>query len=231
MTGLQIKAARKSKGWTQRQAARKLGMTQAYLSMLENGRRRFSPSAANRLAKKLDLPPTALPLSAPSPWSSSPSDLLSRDLAALGYPGFSYLNAGPTVRRNPALVLFDALNQPDLDMRVVEGLPWLACTFAELDWSWLISNAKLHDRQNRLGFTVSLARELAIRGNRTEPAATLAAAEDLLRASLLAREDTLCHDSVTQAEREWLRLHRSAQARDWNILSDLTVDQLSHAHS
>jgi hypothetical protein len=64
------------------------------------------------------------------------------------------------VRRNPAAVLLDALNEPDLDARVAEGLPWLALTYVDLDWDWLVRNAKLQDRQNRLGFAVSLASEV-----------------------------------------------------------------------
>ena len=58
-----------------------------------------------------------------------------RELAALGYPGFAYLKT--QARRNPAGVLLDALNEPDLDARVAEGLPWLALNYVDLDWDWL----------------------------------------------------------------------------------------------
>ena len=64
----------------------------------------------------------------------------STELAALGYPGFSYLRT--KVRRNPAEVLLGALNEPNLDARVAEGLPWLASTYVEMDWDWLVRNAK-----------------------------------------------------------------------------------------
>jgi len=49
--------------------------------------------------------------------------------------------------------------------------------------------------------------------------------------SLLAKEDTYCHDSLTRVERDWLREHRAPEARKWNMLSDLGVERLSHATS
>ncbi|PYU12152.1 MAG: transcriptional regulator, partial [Acidobacteria bacterium] len=39
MNGRELKEARLHRGWTQQQAAGKLGVTQAYLSMLEHGHR------------------------------------------------------------------------------------------------------------------------------------------------------------------------------------------------
>ncbi len=84
---------------------------------------------------------------------------IERALGCARYPGFSYLRTRR--RRNPAEVLLAELNQPDLDARVTEGLPWLALTYVDMDWDWLVRSAKLGDRQNRLGFAVSLASELA----------------------------------------------------------------------
>ena len=231
MTGGDLRNARKRRGWTQEQAAKKLGMTQAYLSMLESGRRALSRPATARVLRRLDIPPTALPLQEELNWSASPNDLLRDEFAALGYPGFSYLHRNRAVRHNPAQVLFTALNEPDLDMRVVEGLPWLAFTFTDLDWHWLVRNVKLHDRQNRLGFTVTLAKELAQKAEDQGRSKSLSHNESLLQSSLLAKEDTYCHDSLTNAERYWLREHRSPEAQKWNILSDLNVEQLTHATS
>jgi transcriptional regulator with XRE-family HTH domain len=231
MTGEDLKNARKRRGWTQEQAARKLGMTQAYLSMLERGRRVLSHSATRRVLRKLDVPPTALPLREKLNRPASPNDFLRDELAALGYPGFSYLYRHRAAPHNPAEVLFRALNEPDLDMRVVEGLPWLAFTFPDLDWNWLVRNAKLHDRQNRLGFTVTLAKELAEKVGEQDRVDNLSQRESLLQQSLLAREDTFCHDSLTKAERDWLQEHRTPEARKWNMLSDLSVEHLTHATS
>lgn len=230
MTGEDLKTARMGKGWTQEQAAKKLGMTQAYLSMLESGRRALSPLAMARVLRKLDVPPTALPFREQPSRSGSPNDLLRQELAAFGYPGFSYLRRRRP-RHNPAQVLLSALGEPDLDMRVVEALPWLAFAFRDLDWDWLVSEAKLHDRQNRLGFTVTLAKELAEKAGDPGRREHLLRKEHLLEPSLLAREDTFCHDSMTKAERDWLRQHRTAEARKWNLLSDLKVEDLTHART
>src|ERR1700693_861861 len=202
MTGQDLRKARQQKGWTQEQAARRLGMTQAYLSMLENGQRGFSDSVMRRTLQKLQVAPTALPLPVDRPPLPCSSDVLRNELAALGYPGFSYLHRKP--HRNPADVLFSALNQSDLDIRVVEGLPWLAFAYVDMDWEWLVRNTKLHDRQNRLGFAVTLAQELAARPADEDRATKLQEQLAVLERALLAREDTFCHDSLTQIERKWL---------------------------
>jgi hypothetical protein len=50
----------------------------------------------------------------------------------------------------------------------------------------------------------------------------------LLERSRLVREDTLCHDSMTQAERKWLRQNRPPDAEHWNLLTDLDVRHLAY---
>jgi transcriptional regulator with XRE-family HTH domain len=226
MTGQDLRKARQQKGWTQEQAARRLGMTQAYLSMLENGQRGFSGSVLRRTLQKFQVAPTALPLPLDPPLLPCSSDALRKDLAALGYPGFSYLYRKP--RRNPAEVLFSALNESDLDMRVVEGLPWLAFAHVDMDWGWLVRNTKLHNRQNRLGFAVTLAQELAARTEHQDRATKLQKHVVVLERALLAREDTFCHDSLTETERKWLRQNRPPAAQRWNLLSDLTLEHLTN---
>jgi len=57
----------------------------------------------------------------------------------------------------------------------------------------------------------------------------LAARVAKLEPSRLAKEDTLCKESMTRAERAWLRKHRPESAEHWNLLTDLTVEQLDHA--
>ncbi len=180
------------------------------------------------LQKVFDFPPTALPLETEQMSSLGESELKS-DLGALGYPGFSYLRGKPT--RNPAQLLFFALDQPDLDTRVVEALPWLTCTYVEMNWDWLVSNAKLHDRQNRLGFVVTLAGELAQKTGDSACSRKLTDSRALLERSRLVREDTLCHNSMTKAERKWLRLNRPPEARHWNLLTDLDVRHLAYARA
>ena len=160
------------------------------------------------------------------PVSSHKRDF-SAELGVLGYPGFSYLRGRR--RRNPAEVLLEALNEPDLDARVAEGLPWLAMTYVDMDWDWLVRNAKVHDRQNRLGFAVSLASEVSEGRKQSERARKLRSYLEVLERARLAREDTFCHDSITQAERAWLREHRSPAAAHWNLLTDMKGEHLAYA--
>src|SRR5262249_15913296 len=144
---------RRQKGWTQGQAAAKVGVSQTYLSLLENGRRPVSQRLAKRLERKFAVPPTVLPVVMKSGLNNAQS--LAEGLAALGYPGFAHFNPGRRV--NPAQLLFDALRMRDLEPRLAEALPWVAWRYADLDWDWLVREAKLHDLQNRLGFVVGLA--------------------------------------------------------------------------
>ena len=116
-----------------------------------------------------------------------------------------------------------------MDSRLVEALPWVLLRFPELDWPWLVGAAKVNDLQNKLGFVTGVARRLAERLGERDTAALLRLQEATLERSRLMREDTLCHDSLTEAERRWLREHRPAEARHWNLLTDLSAEHLSHA--
>jgi hypothetical protein len=80
-----------------------------------------------------------------------------------------------------------------------------------------------------LGFVVSLATELAQRTNKNERVSALQRQLEILEVCRLFEEDTLCHDSMTEAERKWVREHRSAAAAHWNLLTDMKVEQLSQA--
>lgn len=44
----------------------------------------------------------------------------------------------------------------------------------------------------------------------------------------LVRENTLCHNSLTEAEKRWLRENRSAEAEYWNLLTDLSAKHLKY---
>jgi transcriptional regulator with XRE-family HTH domain len=228
VTNEQLKAGRLKAGLTQKRAAAALRVSQPYLSQLEMGQRPVTPELARSAAKVYRLRATALPMSAPP---SAGNDLdaaeLARQLSGLGYPGFSHLRLRKT---NPATVVIHALLQKDLETRLAEALPWVLLTYPDLDWSWLVHHAKLHDLQNRLGFLVALAKDLA--ADRSEFASAivrLSAVEQQLERARLAREDTLCRESMPTAERRWLKNHRSALARHWNLLTGLTADQLSYA--
>lgn len=240
MDGQELKEARRRKGWTQEETAGRLGVTQAYFSMLENGRRLLPDSFVRKVVEMLGAAPTALPLREKRLEEPGGSDKLRGELAALGYPGFSHVRWRAR-RRNPAEVLLTALNEADLDSRVVEGLPWLALTYADLDWDWAVRNAKVLDRQNRLGFVTTMAHQLAkkaaqraaAKGSREQGDAgrvrKLAEYAAVLDRSRLVREDTLCHDSLSEAERNWLRQHRPAEAAHWNLLTDMRAENLLYA--
>jgi hypothetical protein len=51
--------------------------------------------------------------------------------------GVSYLREG--LKQNPAQLLFQALDQSDLEARVTEALPWLVLTFPEMNLEWLVN--------------------------------------------------------------------------------------------
>jgi transcriptional regulator with XRE-family HTH domain len=227
MDGQELREARLRKDWTQQQAAERLGVTQAYLSMLEHGRRVLPHSLARRAVEVLHAPPTTLPLPDADFGTPPGSDKLRFELAGLGYPGFAHLRA--RVRRNPAEVLLMALNESDLDSRVAEGLPWLVLHYADMDWDWLVQNAKLFDRQNRLGFVTTLALQLAAKSSEPHRSRRLKEYAGVLDRSRLVREDTFCRDSLTEAEKKWLRLNRPSEAKHWNLLTDMKAENLPHA--
>lgn len=227
MNGEQLKHARLQKRWTQQHAAKRLGVTQAYLSMLEQGHRALPYRLARNAAEMLSAPATTLPLRTETLPQSLGSEKLRTELAALGYPGFAHLRG--KARHNPAEVLNSALNESDLDSRILEGLPWLVLRYVDMDWDWLVRNAKLLDRQNRLGFVTTLGYRLAAKSAETDRFRKLKEYLAVLERSRLVKEDTLCHDSLTTAEREWLRLNRPAMAARWNLLTDMKVEDLQHA--
>ena len=225
MNGSWLREERERKGWRQEQAAARLGVSQTYLSLLENGRRPVSRRLATKLQRLFPVPPTALPVETTERRVNAQSVV--EALAALDYPGFTHVKPGRRV--NPAQLLLAALGTSDLEPRLTEALPWVVWQYASLDWNWLVPKAKLHDLQNRLGFVVALARQVAERHSQRVTADALVAVEQWLEPSRLAREDTLCRESMTQAERRWLRERRSAQAQHWNLLTGLAPEQLSYA--
>lgn len=132
-------------------------------------------------------------------------------------------------KRNPAEVVLSALRTDDLDSRLAEALPWVLLKHPDLDWEWLVRAAKVNDLQNKLGFLTNVARRLAEKLGKPEAASLLGEQESVLERSRLVREETLCHASLTHSERRWLQSNRSDEARHWNLLTDLSLEHLSHA--
>jgi transcriptional regulator with XRE-family HTH domain len=218
MTGDALKEAREKSKLTQEEVAAKLGLTQAYLSMIESGRRPLTDELLLKAVRLFRLPPTALPLTV-DPQSALDERGFKAELGALGYPEFRRFAGKP--KYNPARLLLLALDQDDLDKRVVEALPWLVYTHVELDWQWVLRNAKVNDRQNRLGFVVDVAGDLAKKIGNVDRKRELREIKAVIERSRLVREDTLCNESMSEKERKKLRQNRPAKARLWNLLTDL----------
>jgi hypothetical protein len=53
----------------------------------------------------------------------------------------------------------------------------------------------------------------------------------VLDRSGLAIEDTLCHDSLTEAKRKWLRVNRPPEAAHGNLLTDMKAENLPHGRA
>jgi len=226
MTGHDLRTARLASSWTQNDAAEKLGVTQAYLSMLEGGTRAVSSEIAEKAIHVFKIPATALPLGQYQHCNHN-DGFFQRALGALGYPGFGYMPKSPKL--NPTEILMAALDSDNLDSRVTEALPWLPVAFPKMDWAWLMFNAKVRDRQNRLAFVTLLAAQIASKRSYSALEAILLKTVDTLERSRLAAEGTLCRESMTAAERKWLKTHRSPAAKHWNLLTDLSIENLDHA--
>jgi len=220
-----LKAARRHKGWTQHETAQKLGVSQPYLSLLEQGRRPLTKRLLLKLQRHFDVPATELPVEAPEP-NVGPQQV-AEALGALGYPGFAYLKRG--TRWHPAQVLLTALEQSNLEARLAEALPWVVLYYPNLNWDWLLERVKVKDVQNRLGFVVALTRRLADHRGDHATALKLSQVEQQLERARLVREDTLGRESMTAAERRWLHDKRSPEAQHWNLLTDLVLEHLPYA--
>jgi transcriptional regulator with XRE-family HTH domain len=225
MNAVHLKTARLKAGWSQHEAAARLGVSQPYYCQMESGARPVPGSLVRRAVRRLQVSPVALPLPplSPQPVPVEPKELASA-VGRLGYAGFAHLGKGGKML-NPALVVEAALAHSDLEVRLVEALPWVLATFYELDWAWLVAQCRLVNAQNRLGYVVSLARQLAQPGARR----VLEGVLEKLGRSRLAAEGTLCRESMTEPERNWVRKHRSPEAAHWAILTTLTKEQLTYA--
>lgn len=222
MTGQTLETVRKRQGVSQVEAAKLLGLSQPMFSHMETGRRKVSPEVARRAAELFGADATDLPLSTAERHSEED---LAKELGALGYPGFAHLTAS---LRNPAEVLFDGLDRSDLDVRTTEGLPWLVFQYSHLDWAWLLRELKLRNRQNRLGFVVSLANNMACRLRREDVVQSLEKVLPELEDARLAKEDTLCQESWPSSRKKHVRSVRSKLAAHWNLDTRLSEVDLAH---
>lgn len=227
MTGRELKKYRKDSNFTQEKAAKLLGVSQTYLSLLENGERTLNPRLTKKAVKAFGLAPTELPSKAHGLKVDPVTDeRLTVDLTTLGYKGFSHYK--PARQKNPADVLLSGLNADKRDARLVEALPWLLFAFPDLDWNAVVMTAKAHDLQNRLGFVTNVARRMAEKYGKKATAQKLKSYEAGLERSKLEREGTLCNETMTNVERNWLATNRTREAKHWHLLSDLSPRYLDH---
>ena len=131
--------------------------------------------------------------------------------------------------QNPATILLATVAAGDIEVRVLEALPWLAVQYHNLDWEWLIRQARARDVQNRLGFVVTLARQVAEKRGDPVAAGQLNQVEEILDRARVVREDTLCQESLSNAECRWLSEKHPAEASHWNLLTDLKAELLPYA--
>jgi len=230
MTPHEFKAARLKKGLVQTQVAESLGVSQAYVNMLENGKRRVTPWLTRRLSTLYGLSPETLPVSEEFAPSQTDDQHLAELLAKLGYPGFAYMRTR-VLKKNPAEVLLTALGQDKLEARVAEALPWVAMHYGHHTSNWLVEQARKFNLQNRLGFVVSLALQVServpSRGNTRVQ--SLRELRSKLDESRLVKEDVFYRPPQTEGEKQWLVRNRSQEAMHWNLLTDLKPEQLQYA--
>lgn len=129
MEGVTLASARKGRGLTQEEAATLLGLSQPFLSQMEREHRQVQEEVAMR-AFEIFGEPTLL---SPNVNRREDETKLADELGAMGYPGFAYLAGKPA--RNPAELLLDALDRPDLSTRIAEGRPWVSLRYPDLDWN------------------------------------------------------------------------------------------------
>ena len=116
----------------------------------------------------------------------------------------------------------------------------------EIDPDWLVTEARLLNLTNRLGFVVDLARRVLDRSGTADPPRkdrarddkdhvnsaryqTLTRLSETLRAGRLAIEDTFGQASLTETERDWFRANRPQEAKFWNLLTNWQPEFLQYA--
>jgi hypothetical protein len=111
---------------------------------------------------------------------------------------------------------------------VVEALPWLPLQYPNMDWSRLTVEAKVRNRQNRLGFVVALAASVARKQAKRDVARRLSKVVETLEEARLAKTDTLCQESWPPSQRKFAHKQRSALAAHWKLDTRLTEENLAH---
>jgi transcriptional regulator with XRE-family HTH domain len=229
MKAHEFRVARMNKGFVQAEVAKHLGVSQAYVNMLEKGKRTLTPELTCKAVKLFDLSPDNLPV--PEKFMLKPTDNqhLVESLAKLKYPGFAYMRSR-VANKNPFEFLLTALGQKELEARVAEALPWVVTQYIHAESTWLVEQARKLNLQNRLGFVVGLAVQAAQKvPNNHDRGQALLALRAKLDAGRLAKQDVFYREPKSEGERHWLTQNRSDEAAHWNLLTDMRSDQLQYA--
>jgi|HubBroStandDraft_2_1064218.scaffolds.fasta_scaffold127852_2 transcriptional regulator with XRE-family HTH domain len=229
MTAFEFKQARKGKRLTQQAVAKRLGVSQAYVALLEKGKRQFPDALARKAVTRLQMNPLALPFKEYT--RNLSAQYLAQQFSSLGYPGFRSMRGA--WKRNPVQVLLDALAQDNLEARLTEALPWLLTNYGNMSGTnraWLVEQARLRNLTNRLGFVVTLAKEVLSRSGETtsERYNSLVQLETELKESRLDKEETLCQSLLSMREQQWLRETRPEAAAFWHLLTDWRPEHLQY---
>jgi hypothetical protein len=126
------------------------------------------------------------------------------------------------------------LGKDDLEARVAEALPWLLLQYGAMSEDCkktLVEQARSRNLTNRLGFTVSLAKQVAERKGDTSSAvyqALVRLEQELLR-SRLAELDTFCQSHLSPGQRRWMETARTEVAKQWNLLTTWKPEDLQYA--
>ena len=164
--------------------------------------------------------------------SESDAEISDRTMCSLGLNGKAFIPLlSPYVCAVSAIMAARTIENRRDRLATILIAAWLASTYDDMDWLWLVENDMLHGRQNRLRFTVSLTAELAQRKNNRECASTLHLQLQILETSRLFEEDTLRHDFMTETEKASVREHRTPAAVHWSLLTDLKAEQVPYAGS
>ena len=217
-----LAAHRQQLALSQSEYAALLGVSQPYLSLLESNVRPLTPKLLEKLSQRFK--PTDLPLELSE--TELDDDTLANTLGALGYPGFAHLTHAPKL--NPAVLVLECLRKANLDVRVLEALPWFLGHYEDLNLEWLTSQAKLRNLQNRVAFLSALSNEV-------HPRPHLNRLLTKLEPARLAAEQTLANDKMPATLRAWMRQERTPLAAHWNVLTKLDTSSVArwmkpHAH-
>jgi hypothetical protein len=96
-----------------------------------------------------------------------------------------------------------------------------------MDWDWLTTQARVRNRQNRLGFVVALSGKVAKKQAKRGVAERLSQVVKALEESRLANTDTLCQESWPPSQRKFAHQQRSALAAHWKMDTRLTEENLA----